>query len=79
MVAKGVRADQRIYLDMGDRERLEFCGPEDLVDHLEELRLTLQDRVGLLARVVPGRHDERSWSGRFPQAYLWAFDGVDPS
>lgn len=75
-VAKGLRPDQRVYLDMGDRERLEFCGPGDLVDHLEELRLTLDGRVDLLARLAPGRHDERSWAERFPQAYLWAFDGA---
>lgn len=75
-VAKGVWRDQRIYLDMGDRERLEFCGPAELVDHLEELRLMLDGRVDLLARVTPGRHDERSWSARFPDAYLWTFEGV---
>ena len=75
-VAKGLRADQRVYVDMGDRERLEFCGPAELVDHLEELRLTLNGRAELFSRVTGGHHDERSWAARFPQAYLWAFDGV---
>ncbi len=78
IVAKGVQADQRIYLDMGDRERLEFCGPAELSDHLEELRLTLQGRAEILTRLCQGAHDERAWSKRFPQAYRWAFDGVLP-
>lgn len=78
LVAKGVRPDQRIYLDMGDRERLEFCGPADLTDHLSELRLLLEGRAEILTRLCRGGHDERAWSGRFPQAYRWAFDGVLP-
>lgn len=78
LVAKGVRPDQRIYLDMGDRERLEFCGPADLIDHLAELRLLLEGRAEILTRLCRGGHDERAWSARFPQAYRWAFDGVLP-
>lgn len=77
-VAKGVRSDQRIYMDMGDRERLEFCGPTDLVDHLEELRLMVDGRAEVFTQLAAGAHDERAWSKRFPQAYLWAFDGVMP-
>lgn len=77
-VARGVRPDQRVYLDMGDRERLEFCGPSQLGDHLEELRLLLEGRVQMLARLCSGGHDERAWSRRFPEAYRWAFDGVLP-
>jgi enterochelin esterase-like enzyme len=71
---------QRHYLDMGDREKLEFCGPADLVQHLYELRDDVaQGRGGLLARVIEGdRHEERAWARRFPQAYLWAFFGVPP-
>lgn len=72
---------QRMYIDMGDRETLDFCGPRDLVDHLEELRLMLREagHEDFQARLIPGgRHDERAWSHRFPEAYLWAFFGVDP-
>lgn len=77
LVAKGVRADQRIYLDMGDREKLEFCGPAQLIDHLAELELMLDGRAQVLARIAEGgRHDERSWAKRFESAYLWAFDDI---
>lgn len=83
IVAGGVVGPQRYYLDMGDRERLEYVRqPAELVEHLDQLRLMLQ-RAGhceILARVIPGgRHDERAWSRRFPQAYLWAFYGIEPS
>jgi len=81
LVRAGAHHPQRVYLDMGDREKLEFCGPQELVDHLEELRLTMTEagHTQLLARVVPGdRHDERAWGRRFPQAYRWAFFGEEP-
>lgn len=71
--------DQRFYLDMGDREKLEFCGPAELAGHLDELRLML-DEAGqrhVVSRLIAGgRHDERSWSRRFLDAYLWAFFDV---
>ena len=79
VVAAGARPAQRIYLDMGDRERVDFCGSQVLLDHLEELRLTVQEagHRQVLARVVPGaRHDERAWGARFLDAYRWAFDDV---
>jgi enterochelin esterase-like enzyme len=72
---------QRFYLDMGDREKLDFCGPAELVDHLEELRLMLGEagHTDVLARLIAGgRHDERSWSSRFLDAYLWAFFDQPP-
>jgi len=80
IVRAGVSQPQRIYADMGDREVLDFCGPRDLQDHLEEVRLTLQQagHSQVRTRVAAGdRHDERSWARRFPGAYLWAFDGVE--
>lgn len=78
-IIRAGRTDQRFYIDMGDREKLDFCGPADLVDHLEELRLMLREagHTQVAARVVAGgRHDERSWSRRFLDAYLWAFFDV---
>ena len=80
IVRAGVSQPQRIYADMGDREVLDFCGPRDLQDHLEEVRLTLEQagHSQVRTRVAAGdRHDERSWARRFPGAYLWAFDGVE--
>lgn len=80
IVRAGVSQPQRIYADMGDREVLDFCGPRELQDHLEEVRLTLQQagHSQVRTRVAAGdRHDERSWARRFPGAYLWAFDGVE--
>ncbi len=76
VVAAGARPTQHIYLDMGDRERLDFCGRQVLLDHLEELRLTVQEagHRHVLARVIAGaRHDERAWGTRFLEAYQWAF------
>ncbi len=82
ILAAGAAYPQRYYLDMGDRERLEYVlDPRVLVEHLEEVRLTLEaaGHADVLARVVAGgRHDERAWAKRFPEAYLWAFHGVDP-
>jgi predicted alpha/beta superfamily hydrolase len=78
VVRAGVQQPQRIYLDMGDREKLDFCGSAELVDHLEELRLTVREagHTEVLARLIPGaRHDERAWGGRFLDAYRWAFSG----
>jgi enterochelin esterase-like enzyme len=73
---------QRYYLDMGDREKLDFVrDPQILVDHLEQLHQTLltAGHQEVLARVIPGgRHDERAWGRRFPEAYLWAFHAVQP-
>jgi enterochelin esterase-like enzyme len=80
-IIRAGRTDQRFYLDMGDREKLDFCGPPELVDHLEELRLMLREagHTEVLTRLIPGgRHDERAWSYRFLDAYLWAFFGVEP-
>ncbi len=80
IVRAGVSQPQRIYADMGDREVLDFCGPRELQDHLEEVRLTLQQagHSQVRTRVAAGdRHDERAWARRFPGAYLWAFDGVE--
>lgn len=79
LVESGSDPALRVYLDMGDRERLDFAGPDDLVDHLQELSATLAEagHRQVLARVVAGdRHDERAWARRFPAAYLWAFHGV---
>lgn len=78
-IIRAGRTGQRFYLDMGDREKLEFCGPAELVDHLEELRLMLKEagHTQVAARVIPGgRHDERSWSRRFLDAYLWTYFDV---
>jgi predicted alpha/beta superfamily hydrolase len=75
-ILRAGRTGQRFYLDMGDREKLDFCGPADLVDHLEELRLMLDEagHTQVVSRVIAGgRHDETSWSHRFLDAYLWAF------
>lgn len=80
IVRAGVSQPQRIYADMGDREVLDFCGPRELQDHLEEVRLTLQQagHSQVRTRLAAGdRHDERAWARRFPGAYLWAFDGVE--
>ena len=78
----GSAVPQRFYLDMGGREKLEFTQhPDELIDHLAQLRETLlaAGHSEVLARVVPGdRHDEHAWARRFPQAYLWAFFGVEP-
>lgn len=83
ILAAGSTPPQRYYLDMGDRERLDFVrDPQILVDHLKGLRLTLVEagHRDVLARVIPGgRHDELAWARRFPEAYLWAFHGVEPS
>lgn len=82
VVRAGARYPQRVYLDMGDREKLEFCGPQELVDHLAEMRLTMAEagHTQVEARVVEGgRHDERAWGSRFPQAYEWAFFGAESS
>jgi len=79
VVAAGARPAQRIYLDMGDRERVDFCGGQVLLDHLEELRLTVLEagHTQVRARVIPGaRHDERAWGARFLDAYQWAFGDV---
>lgn len=82
IAAAGSALPQRFYLDMGDRERLDFTKhPEELVNHLARLRETLEaaGHSDVLTRVVPGgRHDERAWARRFPQAYLWSFFGVEP-
>lgn len=82
LTARGSVPPQRFYLDMGDRERLDFTThPAELVEHLAELRQSLEDagHSQVLARVIAGdRHDERAWSRRFPQAYLWSFFGVEP-
>lgn len=81
IVGAGAAAPQRIYADMGDRETLDFCGSRELVDHLEQVRLTLLEagHAEILTRVVSGdRHDERAWARRFPGAYLWTFDGIEP-
>ncbi len=81
IVQAGAAQPQRIYADMGDRERLDFCGSTALVEHLEEVRLTLAEagHEQVLTRLIPGdRHDERAWARRFPGAYLWVFDGVVP-
>lgn len=81
IVRTGVTDPQRIYADMGDREVLDFCGSAQLVDHLEEVRLTLEEagHTDLRTRIVAGdRHDERAWARRFPAAYLWVFDGLEP-
>ena len=78
-IVRAGNTDQRFYLDMGDREKLEFCGPADLVDHLDELRRMLQEagHQHVVSRLIEGgRHDERSWSKRFRDAYLWAFFDV---
>jgi predicted alpha/beta superfamily hydrolase len=78
----GAAPTQRHYLDMGDRERLEYVhDAKVLVNHLEDIRMTLAaaGHRDVLARVVEGgRHDERAWARRFPEAYLWAFHGVEP-
>ena len=81
IVRAGAREPQRIYADMGDREVLDFCGSRELQDHLEEVRLTLEEagHTDVLTRLVTGdRHDERAWARRFPPAYLWVFDGRSP-
>lgn len=81
VVRAGAPLPQRIYLDMGERERLDFCGPGELLDHLEELRLVVGEagHTDVLARRIEGaRHDERAWGRRFPEAYLWAFFAVQP-
>ena len=81
IVRAGAAQPMRIYADMGDREVLDFCGSRELQDHLDEVRLTLEQagHTQLRSRVVPGdRHDERAWARRFPGAYLWVFDDVEP-
>ncbi|MBK9435403.1 MAG: alpha/beta hydrolase fold domain-containing protein [Micrococcales bacterium] len=81
IVGAGAPVAQRYYLDMGDRERLDYVrNPQELVDNLEGLRSALvhAGHRDVLARIVPGgRHDERAWARRFPEAYLWAFFGVE--
>ena len=83
IVGAGAPVTQRYYLDMGDRERLDYVrDPQELVDNLQELRSALAQagHRDVLARVVPGgHHDERAWARRFPEAYLWAYFGVEPS
>lgn len=81
IVRAGAQLPQRFFLEMGDRETVEFAGPRQLADHLEEVRLTLLEagHDEVLARLVPrGRHDERHWAKQFPAAFLWAFYGVEP-
>ena len=60
IVRAGVSQPQRIYADMGDREVLDFCGPRELQDHLEEVRLTLEQagHSQVRTRLAAGyRHD----------------------
>lgn len=81
IVQTGARLPQRFFLEMGDRERIDFANSRELVDHFEEVQLMLQ-RAGhsdVFARIIPrGRHDERHWANQFPGAFLWAFYGVEP-
>lgn len=81
IVRAGAQHPARFYLEMGDREQVEFANSRMLVEHLEEVRMTLVEagHTEIFARVIPrGRHDEKHWAKQFPAAYLWAFHGVEP-
>jgi len=81
IAANKASRSQRYFLQMGDRERLDYASPTQLVDHLWQVRDALAGagHRELYARVIPrGRHDEHSWAKQFPGAYLWAFHGVEP-
>ena len=57
IVGAGAPVAQRYYLDMGDRERLDYVrNPQELVDNLEGLRSALvhAGHRDVLARIVPG-------------------------
>lgn len=79
LVAQAAPQPQRIYLDMGDAEELEYIdSPVDLVRNLEALELALRSagHREVVARIIPGgTHSERSWAARFAEVYLWAFTG----
>ena len=77
----GAQRPQRIHLDMGEREKLAFCGAQELADHLEKLRLAVAEagHADVWVRMIRGvRHDEWAWGHRFPEAYRWAFFGEAP-
>jgi len=77
----GAPMPQRFFIEMGDRERLDYASSAQLVEHLEQVHLTLADagHSEVFARVIPrGRHDERWWAKQFPGAFLWTFYGVQP-
>ena len=78
---RGAPLPQRIYLDMGDDEHLDYvASPGDLVDSLAALRddLLAAGHRDVTTRVIPGgTHSERSWGARFPRVFRWAYAG-DP-
>lgn len=82
IAASSSRHGQRIYLDMGSAEQLEYIEhPGDLVAALGPLAtaLTESGRTDIVCRVVVGgTHDEHSWSRRFPEVFRWAFLGGPP-
>jgi pullulanase len=73
---------QRVYVDMGTAERLDYCPDSaDLVAALDPLVAALHagGTREVVRAVAPGAtHDERAWGSRFPAAYLWALHGGPP-
>lgn len=81
IVRAGADLPQRFYLEMGDRERIDFANARQLVDHFDEVTMMLEQagHREVFARIIPGgRHDERHWAKQFPGAFLWTFYRVEP-
>ena len=77
VAASETKWEQRIYLDMGTAEELEYVtDPTELVTSLEPMRraLNASGRFDVTMRIVAGaKHDEDAWARRFPQVFRWAF------
>ena len=78
LVSQGAPAAQRIYLDMGDSEHLDYIdAPEVLVEgSLRPLAdaLVSAGHQNVTTRVIPGgEHNEHAWGARFGEVYRWAF------
>lgn len=70
---------QRIYLDMGSAEELEYVEhPDQMVAVIDPLvdALTASGRSDITSHIAEGApHDETAWGARFPAAFHWAFHG----
>ena len=68
---------QRVYLDMGSAEQLEYIDhTTELTDSLEPMRQALlaSGRSDVTIRIIPGAtHDETAWARRFAEVFMWAF------
>ncbi len=72
--------EQRIYVDMGDSEQLEYVeSPDVLVASLQPLVESLRESGReVTSRVVAGgAHHEHAWAGRFAEVFRWGFHGEE--